>query len=220
MSGKRRERSRGNRRVDGRFIALPHVIIQSPGYLSLSDAARALLIEIAFQYMGENNGQLLASLAKLRTRGWNSSDKLHRAKKELLEGGFIVETVKGGRPNYASWYAVIWWPLNRHPRFDFGAEDAFKRTVPPHKRTTLSPADGVKVAPTAPKPRGLAPPDGAVESFEWAGAAPPNGHHLEMPSTGAGGTTPQLISTTHTQQKQVDGGKLGKWRPVAAEEHK
>ena len=52
---------------------------------------------------------------------------LAKCKKELLDGGFIYETVKGHRPNKASWYAITWQTLDRLSGYDYGAEQGFKK---------------------------------------------------------------------------------------------
>lgn len=114
-------------RVPGGFVALPWAVIDSPNFRKLSYPARTLLIDIARQHGGDNNGQLLASFAYLRKRGWKSSDTIHRAKQELIAGGFIFETVKGHRPNKASWYALTHYALSRNPKFDYGAYENFER---------------------------------------------------------------------------------------------
>jgi hypothetical protein len=82
---------------------------------------------MARQFTGSNNGRLLASAAYLRKRGWTSSDTISRAKADLMRAGFIFETVKGQRPNKASWYAITWQTLDRHPGFDPGAVELFRR---------------------------------------------------------------------------------------------
>jgi len=120
------------RRVDtsrdaGGFVALPWSVLDCPSYAGLSHPARALLLEIARQLVRDNNGRLLASAGHLEARGWRSRDVITRAKRELLEAGFIFETVKGQRPNRASWYAVTWMALDRHPDFDAGALECFQR---------------------------------------------------------------------------------------------
>lgn len=114
-------------RDPGGFVALPWSVLDSPKYQQLSTAARALLIEFARQYVRDNNGRLLASRKHLLARGWTSNDVITRAKKELIEGGFIFETVIGHRPNKASWYALTWYDLNNHKGFDPGASALFKR---------------------------------------------------------------------------------------------
>src|SRR5450830_1193283 len=111
------------RRVDtsrdaGGFVALPWSVLDCHAYAALSHPARALLLEIA---------RLLASAGHLEARGWKSRDVITRAKRELMDAGFIFETVKGQRPNRASWYAVTWMTLDRHPDFDAGALEGFQR---------------------------------------------------------------------------------------------
>lgn len=122
---KRRESSRDA----GGFIALPWSVLDCAAYMALSMHARALLLEIARQYVRNNNGRLLASRAFMAQRGWKSADMLSKAKRELLDGGFIFETVKGHRPNKASWYAITWQALDTHPDFDQGATAAFRRSA-------------------------------------------------------------------------------------------
>jgi hypothetical protein len=120
------------RRIDtgrdgGGFVALPWSVLDSPAYARLSHPARSLLMEIARQFVRDNNGRLLASSAHLAARGWTSNDVITRAKRELLESGFIFETVKGQRPNKASWYAVTWRALDKLHGYDPGVTAAFER---------------------------------------------------------------------------------------------
>lgn len=130
MGSPRKNGKRGDSGRDaGGFIALPWCVLDSAAYQALSMHARALLLEMARQYVRDNNGRLLASRAYMAERGWKSADMLTKAKRELLEGGFIFETVKGHRPNKASWYAVTWHPLDKHTDFDMGAASAFKRSA-------------------------------------------------------------------------------------------
>mgnify|MGYP003578260505 CR=1 FL=1 len=119
--------SRPTNRDGGGFIALPWVVMDSPAFMRLSMHARALLLEVARQFSGANNGRLLLSRVYMASRGWNSADMLTKAKRELLEGGFIFETVKGHRPNKASWYAVTWLALDKLPGYDEGAALLFER---------------------------------------------------------------------------------------------
>lgn len=114
-------------RDPGGFVALPWTVLDCPAYALLSHPARALLFEFARQFVRDNNGRLLASAAYLSKRGWKSSDVITRAKRELLDAGFIFETVKGHRPNRASWYAVTWRTLDKLPGYDTGAALCFER---------------------------------------------------------------------------------------------
>ena len=76
-----------------------------------------------------NNGRLLLSRRYLSKRGWKSSDMIAKGKKELLDGGFIHETVKGHRPNKASWYAITWQAIDHIPGYDAGALVGFRRSA-------------------------------------------------------------------------------------------
>lgn len=126
---------RENGRDPGAFIALPLSVLDCPGYAKLSHPARALLLEVARQCKGDDNGRSLLSSAYMAPRGWKSADVIQRAKAQLIERGFIFETVKGHRPNKASWYAITWHKLGKLKGFDPGVERAFeqgayKRDVP------------------------------------------------------------------------------------------
>lgn len=111
----------------GPFVAMPWVVLDSDAYKGLSHPAKALLMEIARQYVRDNNGRLLASRAYLAKRGWNSADTIARAIKELIAARLIHQTVQGHRPNKASWFAVTWRTLDRIPGYDYGAAELFER---------------------------------------------------------------------------------------------
>lgn len=144
-SGKRGDTGRDS----GGFVALPWSVLDCPAYAALSHPARSLLMEIARQFVRDNNGRLLASDAYLAKRGWKSSDTNTRAKRALIEAGFIHETVKGHRPNKASWYAVTWRALDKIPGYDHGAAQTFVRGAY-QKNAPLTPPPGVGKASIAP----------------------------------------------------------------------
>ena len=112
--------------IDVPCVYIPVSVFDSEAYMALSHPARGLLLEVAMQCHGDDNGRLLMSRAHLAARGWKSADVIQRAKQELLDGGLIFETVKGG-PNKASRYAVTWWDLDERPEYDHGAAAAFMR---------------------------------------------------------------------------------------------
>ena len=128
MANGRNKGSKGDSGRDpGGFVALPWTVLDCPAYAGLSHPARSLLMEIARQWVKDNNGRLLASSAYLRKRGWKSVDVITRAKRDLIAGGFIHETVMGQRPNKASWYAITWQRLDKLKGYDEGAEATFRR---------------------------------------------------------------------------------------------
>lgn len=98
-----------------RFAGIPHSVMQHPDYYKLSGNAVKLLVELAMQYNGRNNGKLCAVFSQLRVRGWNSQGTLDRAKKELLKADLIVKTKintfgqNGKSPTY---YAITWQKID------------------------------------------------------------------------------------------------------------
>lgn len=105
-------RKQKSRATKASFLALPHAVMRHPDFAESSPRATKLLLDIAVEYNGKNNGDLNAALSRLQCRGWNSSSQLAKAKKELLERGLIVETRMGGLGIGPSLYAVTWLDLN------------------------------------------------------------------------------------------------------------
>lgn len=174
-SGKRGDSGRDS----GGFIALPWSVMDSAAYAALSHPARSLLLEIARQFVRDNNGRLLASRAYLATRGWNSAAVIDRAKHELIAAGFIHETVKGHRPNKASWYAVTWYALDRLQGYDVDAAGTFERSAY-RKNAVLSPSRGTEGRPIGPS-RGTGkalsvPSRGPIEATFGPSPVPADGH--------------------------------------------
>ena len=165
---------------------MPWSVLDCPAYGRLSMHARALLLEVARQFVRDNNGRMLLSRAYMATRGWKSMDMLNKCKAELIEAGFIFQTVQGHRPNWASWDAVTWRVLDKLPGYDEGASLLFKRGAY-QNGTSLNPSHGTSRAVIAP-PHGTAtlppvPPHGTIRPVLGVRSVPPHGHHLEMPST-------------------------------------
>ncbi|WP_200956084.1 hypothetical protein [Pelomonas sp. Root1444] len=166
--------------------------MDSPAYLRLSHTARSLLLDIARQFVSDNNGRLLCSRAHLALRGWKSADVIDRAKRELMDAGLIHQTVQGHRPNRASWFAVTWQTLDRHPGYDPGAAATFVRGAyrvqAPSKNAVLSPSHGIGKASIGPS-HGTetptpCPSDGTISPVLTPLPVPSGGHHLETPSAG------------------------------------
>lgn len=179
-SGKRGDTGRDS----GGFVALPWSVLDCPAYAALSHPARALLLEIARQFVRDNNGRLLASRAYLAKRGWNSPDVISRAKNDLIAAGFIHETVKGHRPNKASWYAVTWRALDRLPGYDAGATETFMRGAYQNASLRPSPVLGKALIGTSPVlggPRSSTSPV-PIKPISAASPSTPPVHPLEMPS--------------------------------------
>ena len=122
-----RNRHKGNRIGEG-FVALPYSVLNSPLFLALSPHAIKLLIDVAAQYRGDNNGDLSLAWKSMKPRGWRSEATLHKVKRELLDAGFLYETRKGRRPNVCSLFALTWPLLDNSDKFDPGAKAGFTRS--------------------------------------------------------------------------------------------
>ena len=110
--GRDRYRDAREKREGGGYVAFPHEVLNSVAYIALSAHARMLLLDIAAQYKGNNNGDLCAAWTLMRVRGWKSEETLNNAKRQLLTSGLIVETRKGARPNRAGLYGLTWFALD------------------------------------------------------------------------------------------------------------
>jgi len=198
-------------REPGGYCAFPWCVIDSQAYQSLSYPAVALLIELARQRQGNDNGRYLLSARHLATRGWHSKDVIERARKELIDSKLIYQTVQGHRPNKASWYALTWYSLDKLPGYDAGAVEGFRRgmystfrlpapaptrealfdkwrgygkTASP-KINMLTPAGGVERAAIAPaggvESLSTTPANGPMEALLPPLSTPANGHPLDKP---------------------------------------
>jgi len=184
--GSKRKRYQPDR--DGtQFAILPFVVLDCENFINLSHPAKALLLEFARQYGAGYNGRLLCSMRHLAPRGFKSADVVTRAKRELISGGFIHETVMGHRPNKASWYGVTWYPLDKLNGYDEGAEKSFVRSAymksDALKITPLIPSKGIESKTIAPckgieKPLSI-PPNGPVTALNITFPIPSNGNHLD-----------------------------------------
>lgn len=105
------------RKDSGRFFQLPHAVLKSDNYVNLSHIARSLLLELALQFDGKNNGDLVATWSMLERRGWSSKTTIKKHVDELVYYGFIVLVQQGGtnaggtkRPNL---YALSWLRIDK-----------------------------------------------------------------------------------------------------------
>ena len=100
------------------FVALPKYLINSSKYQGLRGNSIKLLTQVAEQYNGSNNGDLQASFSVFEAKGWKSSDTFNRAKKELLENGFLVKTRQGHFPKVCSLYGITWQVIDQSNKYD------------------------------------------------------------------------------------------------------
>lgn len=145
-----REKVKG-RKSGHSFLRLIHPLLDHPNFYSLSPRAVKLLIDIASQYRGSNNGDLCATYSVMKKRGWSSNDQLQKGLKELLERGWLIQTRQGYRPRVASLYALTWEAINecsgklevnatKTPLNNWRQKPPLKppRTFPDHRHTVQS----------------------------------------------------------------------------------
>lgn len=94
------------------FLHLPNVVTAEENFISLSGSALKLLVDVARQYNGSNNGNLCMAMKLMKERGWNSNNLLNKAKQELISKNWITKTKQGGMGIGADLFAITWQPIN------------------------------------------------------------------------------------------------------------
>lgn len=118
----------------GRFAGIPVKVMDSADYKNLSANSKVLLLELAYQYNGKNNGDLACAWTILSKRGFKSEATLHRAKVGLLQLNLITEVRKGVATKgkrLCSLFAVNWHALDEVFYPDGIPKHNLKKTVAP-----------------------------------------------------------------------------------------
>lgn len=78
------------------FAGIPRHVIKSADYRNLSGNAVKLLVALAFQFKGKNNGDLTAAYSVMHEKyGFRSKATLASALKKLLLANIITKTREG-----------------------------------------------------------------------------------------------------------------------------
>jgi len=104
----RKKKPSGWDEIDGGAgFVIPLTMMRHRNFTRLSAHAVKLLLDLARQYTGFNNGYLCASWSLMRVLGWNSSHTVQKAMLELEHYNIILRTQQGGqnRPNL---HALTW----------------------------------------------------------------------------------------------------------------
>ena len=115
-----------NSKISEPFFAVFRSVFESPAFTALSPHACKLLLELASQYRGDNNGNLTVAWSIVSKRGWRSRTTLWRCKDELIKAGFVFVTRVGHFPSTCELLALTWFPLDVSPKFDPEAIHCFK----------------------------------------------------------------------------------------------
>ena len=99
------------RQTTGQFLRLPKELLAHENFKTLSPRATKYVVDLASNYNGRNNGDLSATFSQMKSRGWNSSDQLFKAKRELVDRGIIKISRQGGL-NKCNLYALNWFQID------------------------------------------------------------------------------------------------------------
>jgi hypothetical protein len=124
------------------FVGIVRSVFESPAFTALSPHACKLLLELAGQYRGDNNGNLTVAWSIVHKRGWRSKTTLWRVKKELIDAGFVYVTRKGHMPSTCELLALTWFPLDVSNKFDPEALACFETKA--YRKNTPLPMPAIK----------------------------------------------------------------------------
>lgn len=99
---------------DHSFLQLRHDLLRSRGFNGLSGNAVKVLLFLASQFNGRNNGDLSATETMVVAAGLCSGTTAAKALRELETTGFIVVTRHGHRRR-CHLYALTWLPIDECP---------------------------------------------------------------------------------------------------------
>lgn len=129
-----RRRAKG-RKESGSFSALPHAVMDSEDFRTLSGSGLKVLMCLIWQYRGTNNGDLSASYTQVKKWGIGSKTTLAKALVELQERNLIIRTREGRftKPGgCCALYAITWKPID-----ECGGKLEVSSTATPHRNFSL-----------------------------------------------------------------------------------
>jgi hypothetical protein len=95
------------------FAAIPVSVLETPAAVSLPHAAVRVLLLLAAQYTGKNNGRLACTRSYARSRGVTSNETVERALAALVAHGLVRVTRQGWRTKHLpTLYALEWRDVN------------------------------------------------------------------------------------------------------------
>ncbi len=97
----------------GRFARLPVAVLEHKAVQTLSHAIFRVLVLLAAEFRGFNNGALALTVEQARQAGIGSRHTLYAALRELEVRGLIVTTFPASRvPPRPTMYALTWLPID------------------------------------------------------------------------------------------------------------
>ncbi len=113
MARKRKD-SRWSDIDGGSAFVVPYTLLRHPNFTRLSAYGHKLLMDLARQYTGFNNGYLCTSWALMSEAGWNSENTVRTAMRELEHYRLIERTRQGGK-HKANLHGFTWRRIDAKP---------------------------------------------------------------------------------------------------------
>ena len=160
-----------------RFVSLPHYMLKSAAWRSLSPVARSVFIELAVIYNGSNNGRLALSVRDAAERVCCSKNTASRALTELTQKGFIDLCSRAHFDRKTPHAAEF--RLTMHP-CDRSSDRASKRFMtwrPDEQKSVTGPSGGTVTAPAQENCRELSLSRDSRSALE-AAICPTTGTHI------------------------------------------
>jgi len=124
--------------MSGGFAGIPRVVVESSDFKALSYSAKALLMLLAYQYRGKNNGDLTVAHSYLKQWGFGSRVTITKAVTKLIAARMIIRTREGRFQNPSSMcalYALTWQSIDECG----GKIEVSATTLPPRKFSLEAP---------------------------------------------------------------------------------
>ncbi|MDI5987028.1 helix-turn-helix domain-containing protein [Halomonas sp. M4R5S39] len=109
------KRSIAKTKWQGGYLALPKVVMEDDDFRSLPPSSLKVLMALACQYNGKNNGDLSATHSTMKAWGGMSHTTLGKALKHLQERRLVVKTrdaLIGREGARCALYALSWQPID------------------------------------------------------------------------------------------------------------
>lgn len=118
------KKKRASVSTPGGFFALPKLLMEHSDFRELTPSALKVLMVLAGQYNGKNNGDLSATHSMMADWGGMAKATLAKALRELQERQLIEKTRQnrhGREGARCALYALTWQPIDECPGKDLDA---------------------------------------------------------------------------------------------------
>lgn len=95
------------------YASIEHRVLDSAAFADLKFASRTVLLLMARQYNGSNNGHIQATFSWMNRYGIGSEHTLQKCIAELISHGFVYRTRSHGANKAWARYALTWLPISK-----------------------------------------------------------------------------------------------------------